>query len=448
MNYKTIIIANIAEAFEDALMRVKSQKERAKKVQIEHNLCDRTLLWEGDNKIVITPFAISPLLFEHNIKALGFKNCLNLFPKDVNINLSNAIIKDKSLMKKLMSVIEDNPGIRISPYAVTQSFIDLAECFKMENLDFIVEERPYKNSDWTVQFLDSKIGSRVEIDKIKDKNINTPKSVICRSKKEAVDVAEWFYKNNNSFVVKANFGEGGWGTLIIKKDDRKSWDEVSTKIKGEFTNDSIWDDGLIIVEEYITAERGISSGCPSSELFLSEKGPRITYLCDQVVTEAGNFLGVALGKDALDEKVKDKINKASILVGKRFWELGYRGFFDIDFVLSKEDGTPYIIETNMRRTGGTHIFDVARLIFGDKWEEKTFILSQDSFSYGEKLLSEKVILEKMKNILFPINNEKRGLIISIVNKWKPAFGFIIVEESSDKALKIYSEMKNLLNIKN
>jgi len=448
MNYKTIIIANIAEAFEDALMRVKSQKERTKRVQIEHNLCDRTLLWEGDDKIVITPFAISPLLFEHNIKALGLKNCLNLFPKDVNINLSNAIIKDKPLMKKLMSAIKDNPGIRISPYAVTRSFIDLTECFRRENLDFIVEERPYKNSDWTVQFLDSKIGSRVEIDKIKDKNINTPKSVICRSKKEAIDVAEWFYKNNDSFVVKANFGEGGWGTLIIKKDDRKSWDEVSTKIKGEFTNDSIWGDGLIIVEEYITAERGISSGCPSSELFLSEKGPRITYLCDQVVTEAGNFLGVALGKNALGKKVKDKINKASILVGKRFWELGYRGFFDIDFVLSKKDGTPYIIETNMRRTGGTHIFDVARLIFGNKWEEKIFVLSQDSFSYGKKLLSEKVISGKMKNILFPINNEKRGLVISIISRRKPVFGFIIVEESSDKALKICSEMKNSFNIKN
>ncbi|MFH1392530.1 MAG: hypothetical protein ABIG90_02520 [bacterium] len=128
-----------------------------------------------------------------------------------------------------------------------------------------------------------------------------------------------------------------------------------TRISKEFSNDSIWDDGLIIVEEYIIAEKGISSGCPSLELFLSEKGPKITYLCDQVVTEEGNFLGVAMGKDALGKKVKNKINRASMLIGKRFWELGYRGFFDIDFVLSKENGTPYIIETNMRRTGGTHM---------------------------------------------------------------------------------------------
>jgi hypothetical protein len=448
MNYKTIIIANIAEAFEDALIKVKSEKEKTKKIQIEHNLCDRTLLWEDDNKIIITPFPISPLLFNNNVKALGFKNCVNFFPKNVDINLSDAILKDKSLITKIINIIKDNPGIRISPYAMTQPFINLIEYLKKENLDFVVEERPYKNSDWTVQFLDSKGGSRMEIDKIKNKNINTPKSIICRSKEETINVSEWFYKRNLSCAIKANFGEGGWGTIIIKNKDYKSWNEVLIKIKREFDTDSIWDDGLIIVEEYIIAERGISSGCPSSELFLSDTGSKITYLCDQVVTERGNFLGVALGKNALNKKVKNKITKASVLVGKKFWELGYRGFFDIDFVLSKENGTPYIIETNMRRTGGTHIFDVVRLVLGNKWENKAFILSNDSFVYGEKLLSEKVILDRMKDILFPINKEKRGVIISIINKWKPTFGFIIIGESSGNALKTYSKIKNIFNIKN
>jgi hypothetical protein len=37
MEYKTIIIANIAEAFEDALSLVAPESERIKKVQIEHN---------------------------------------------------------------------------------------------------------------------------------------------------------------------------------------------------------------------------------------------------------------------------------------------------------------------------------------------------------------------------------------------------------------------------
>ncbi len=448
MNYKIIIIANIAEVFEDALSKVTPRQEKIRKIQIEHNLCDRTLLWEGDDKIIITPFPISSLLFKNNVTALGFRNCLNLSPKKVNIGLSEAIMNDKLLLKKISDIIKDKPGIRISPYAVTPAFINFIEFLKRKNLNFKVEERPYKNSDWTVKFLDSKIGSRLEIGKIKNEDINIPKSIVCRSKNEAISVARWFYNQNISCVVKANFSEGGWGTLMIKNKDNKSWNETLSKINKEFNNDCIWDDGLIIVEEYIKAKRGISSGCPSSELFLSERGPKITYVCDQIVAEAGNFLGITLGKGALDKNIENKINRASILVGRRFWELGYRGFFDIDFVLSKKNRTLYIIETNMRRTGGTHIFDVAKSIFGNDWKNKAFILSQDSFCYGKKLLSERAILEKIKDILFPIDNKKRGVIISIINKWKPTIGFIIIEESSEKALEIYSKMKNLLNVKN
>ncbi|MBN2642640.1 MAG: ATP-grasp domain-containing protein, partial [Victivallales bacterium] len=424
MIYKTIIIANIAEAFEDVLRRVKPEKEKTRKIQIEHNLCDRTLLWEGDDKIVITPFPISSLLFGNNMKALGFKNCLNLFPSKIDISLSDAIIRDKALLKKISDIIEDNPGIRISPYAITPPIIDLTEIFKNKSLKFVVEERPYKNSDWTMQFLDSKIGSRLEIDKIKDKNINTPRSIVCRNKREATAVVKWFYNKGLSCVAKANFGEGGWGTLMVKINEYKSWNKVLSDVTKEFDRDCIWDDGLILVEEYIETKKGISSGCPSSELFLSDKGPKITYLCDQIVTEAGNFLGITLGKGALSKNIEDKIKKSSIFVGRRFWELGYRGFFDIDFVLSEKDGTPYIIETNTRRTGGTHIFDVARSVFGKGWKNRTFILSQDSFSYGRKILSEEAIFKKLESILFPIDNKKRGVIISIINKWKPTLGFI------------------------
>ncbi|MDD5343015.1 MAG: hypothetical protein PHW12_01190 [Smithella sp.] len=448
MKYKIIIIANIAEAFEDAIRRVKSQKERNKRIRIEHNLCDRTLLWEGDNKVVVTPFPISPALFEKNLKALGFKNCINFFPGKVNIGLSDAIIKDKSLLSNIIKVVKDNPGIRISPYAVTPQFIKLVEFLREKKLKFIVEEMPCENSNWIIQFLDSKIGSRAEIDKIKSKNVCAPKSIICRNKIEAIAVAQWFHEKTISFVAKANFGEGGWGTLIFKKDDRGTWNKAIIRMKKELVADSIWDDGLIIIEECIVADRGISIGCPSSELYLSERGPQITYLCDQVVTEEGNFLGVALGRDALNKSVKDKINKASIIVGQKFWELGYRGFFDIDFVLSNENRVPYIIETNMRRTGGTHIFDVANSVFGSDWEEKAFILSRDYFCYGEKILSAKVILEKLKEILFPINNSKNGLIISIINKWQPSLGFIIIGKSSSEALEMYSRMNKLLNIKN
>jgi hypothetical protein len=54
----------------------------------------------------------------------------------------------------------------------------------------------------------------------------------------------------------------------------------------------------------------------------------------------------------------------------------------------------------------------------------------------------------MRDILFPIKKDRIGVIISIIDKWQPNFGFIIIEKSPDRATKLYSQIINLWNIKN
>ena len=122
--------------------------------------------------------------------------------------------------------------------------------------------------------------------------------------------------------------------------------------------------------------------------------------------------------------------------------MGYRGFFDIDFVVS-EKGTPYVIETNMRRTGGTHAYDTAKHIFGNNWNQTAFVLSRDNFQYGKEKLSPKKILERMKHVLYPIRDNREGVIISIVNRCNPSFGFVILANNKNRVLYIYKQMQYL-----
>lgn len=68
-------------------------------------------------------------------------------------------------------------------------------------------------------------------------------------------------------------------------------------------------------------------------------------------------------------------------------------------------------------------------------------------SLGKKKLEEKVIIDKMRKIMYPINGNKEGLIISIINKWNPSFGFIIVSSSNDKSIEIYNKMLRIWSIK-
>jgi len=310
-----------------------------------------------------------------------------------------------------------------------------------KDLDFSVKEMPAcKNPHWLASYLDSKVGSRMEISSIKHASVYVPESLLCQTELQIMDAVTWFYDRDKSCAIKANFGESGWGTLLLSKKKFRKVDGMMLFIRNEFKEDAIWQGELVLVEEYVEPN-GLYGVAPSSEIYINDDGPKITYVCDQAFDSQGGFLGVSLGKNAVNLGIGEKIKTASLYIGKRFFEMGYRGFFDIDFIISA-DGEPFILETNMRRTGGTHVYDALRNLIGDVWENEVFALSQDNFVYGDRKLSAEEVLGKMKNILYPINSQKRGVIISIMGKKQPFFGFIIIGTSKEDASGIHSQMMN------
>lgn len=448
-NYKHIIFANIAEAFKNVLDNVTDKKEKEKRINLEHDLCHRAIFWEKDNKIVVTPYAIPIAFVNQNCRIMNFKNVKNLFPcKMKGISLSDVIINDKYLRRTIIEIIKNNPGINLSPYAVTTEFLKLLEGFKKEKLVFRINGVPQIYSRWTVSYLDSKVGFRQEILKLKNdkEKVKIPEGFICKNKEEAKKMATWFYINNRSCIIKANGGEGGWGLIILKKENFISASVLERETENKFFNDSIWKDECIVVEEFIEPNPRIGGGSPSVELLITNKGPMLTYICGQIVGKRGKFLGVIMGKKLMSDQINAKLVRAGYVIGKRYWKLGYRGFFDIDFVVS-HSGKPYAIETNARRTGGTHIFDIARRIFGSNWDKNAYFFSQDSFKYGKKTLSAEVLLKKMEQILFPVQNKRKGVIITLVNRRLPKFGFVIVAPTLLEIKNLYMKLCKVWRVK-
>jgi hypothetical protein len=440
--YKTIIIANGAEAFEDVLNKIRDKKERKQKIMLEHNLSGRALFWESNSKVIVTPYPIQNSLINKSIE-FGLSNIKNLAPLKICISLSRAIMADSSLWNSIVKIIRNNPGIKISPYSVTEEFLVLAKNLKKKNLDFSVSEKPELNSEWTISYLDSKVGFRTEMLRVQSflKEEIIPEGFICKDKKEALDVAKWFYKSKRSCVLKVNYGESGWGLIIAKRSNFNSILNLEKELKKRLNFNLIWNNTLIVVEEFIKSNMNVERDSPSVEIFVDNSGPKITYSCGQLLVDQKEFVGVVMGKDFFNANINSKLHKISSAIGKEYWKLGYRGFFDIDFVVSSQ-GKPYVIETNMRRTGGTHVFDIAKTIFGQKWEEKAYFISQDSFKYGNKILSDNILLDKISHVLYPIKSEKKGVIVTIIDRWAPTFGFVIVASTSEEAKSIYSKLFN------
>ena len=193
-----------------------------------------------------------------------------------------------------------------------------------------------------------------------------------------------------------------------------------------------------------TASDNSAGHSPSLEVFVNEKRHKITYTCNQIVDWQGRFIGVLMGKDCIKADTERKIRKIGNIIGKRYAHLGYRGFFDVDFVISAK-GEPYPIETNVRRTGGTHVFDFVRYMFGPNWHEKIVVLSSDSFEYGTRVLSAKDVLRKIEPLRFPMENKREGVIIAALSGDDPIFSFIIASAHKKRVFGIYAKLGKIFS---
>ena len=64
VTFRTLLIPNVAEAFKGLLERIPPGEERLRRTAWEHDLSGRALLWGGDQKIIVTPYSIDPVLIE------------------------------------------------------------------------------------------------------------------------------------------------------------------------------------------------------------------------------------------------------------------------------------------------------------------------------------------------------------------------------------------------
>lgn len=421
-----IVFANTAEAFEDILVSSRGSEEGQKRIRHELALSQRAFFWEDDNKIVITPFPIPKELFDLNSMILEFSNTSSYSPKAGGLNLSNSIEVDS--FKELV----DDRSVVVSPYAITPSFLKFINDLQAKDINVFVDNMPTKDGYDLVRYLDSKSGFRTEIEKI---GVRCPEGFVCKTLEDLKNKIDWFKSNKRPFAIKADQGESGWG-LILVNDLQTATDSLINQV----TSETIWSNGPYIIEELIDVNESMGSGSPSAELFVTDSEVKITYLCGQIVT-SGEFQGTIVGKDAILNKIVEEINESALVIGKHFQSLGYRGIFDIDYVISKNGGV-YAVETNARRTGGTHVYDLAKRLFGEDYINHCFI-SNDHFEYSKDIQSIGELLSNASALIYSKDSQS-GIIITLINETDHVLGYVAIGSDLGIATNISEELKKLL----
>jgi hypothetical protein len=440
---KEIFIANTAEAFADLLEQIASKADQKDRIQQELDLSQRAQFWGADNKIIITPNPIPTAILRCNAERIGYKNIKNLWPKNFDTRLCKSILSDPALINTIVQIFQSNQGVKVSSYAVTDDYINLLRFLEEKATGWQATNLPKtKNPLSLVKAIDSKHGFRKIVASLRlQENLKLPSGFICRTETDTAKAVRRFLDIGRGFVIKVHNGESGWGVKIIDNDavQKLARNKINDWLRELFESDPIWEFAPYVVEEFISVNKTIGGGFPSGEGHITDDGFVFDYNCGQEVTEEGCFEGVVLSNDIIPDSVNSSMRIGMDMIGNELYAKGYRGVFDVDFAAG-QDGNLYIFESNARMTGGTHVYNIMSYLGIS--ENKAYVISNDSFRYNMPTQKPEEILTRLSDILYPIEYQKRGIVISFISLDRPVIGMIVIGQNKKDARSLMQRAKD------
>lgn len=433
----TVIVSNFAEAHVDFLGRCADPQEREELILSEAYHADRTLLWAGDPKLVIVSYPIAHADFIR--ERLDFSGTEHAFPVAPTYYLCKDILREEHLVQTIARFAGSGRIVNLIPYATTPEFFELADGLRKKyGLDVRTPESPELRDFWLRDYIDTKNGFRSFASMwLNDAADLLTLGVSCYNMDHAIKVVEWFNQNGEACVVKADTGESGIGTVVVKPFAQTEAEAVITSLK----QDPYFDDELIVVERFVPSQEQVS---PSLEIKVPRLGtgkPEVTYVSRQLFLSFGDFCGIQVDKSLYESSWYPKLERSGLILAERLQEIGYVGHFDMDCIV-RDDGHLYLLEINARRTGGTHVHDFAAHFYGPDYIHKASFISYEAMDSGN-ITDPNELMDVLSGFLLPINgDEKHGLVVTITRALHlRRFGCIAVAPTADLALKLQQDVQ-------
>lgn len=342
------------------------------------------LFWEGDDKVVVAPRPINQQFVEYVSDLLGYKRLSVLCPRRYTSELSMDLLGDEAALSYLIDHAKGKDAVYLVPWGATQPVYSLLARLRQEINTLVSEELPDRNCYWTSVHFDSKIGFRGLCDKLNctDARVRMPRGFSCGSFQEALEVLRWFHSSGTPCVVKAGSGVGGYGNIFIDR-EKLGWTfhDVMAHIMANVEEMPYFASGAAVVEEMVITDHrmqrggGTSSSAFASAVILPSGEMRMVGGGIDIRDRQCYYVGAEVGKDTLFDSLRDTIEPFMYRIGEAVSLAGYRGHFGINFMISSE-GTLYAIELNARRCGESHVYALAKRLYGDEWEHNCCVLTR------------------------------------------------------------------------
>ncbi|MGJ3259106.1 MAG: biotin carboxylase [Rhodospirillales bacterium] len=158
----------------------------------------------------------------------------------------------------------------------------------------------------------------------------------------------------NDLVLQSAFGDSGHTTFFIKNE--KDYRRHEHDIVGQ---------GEIKVMKRINCRGSAIEACATSKGTIV--GPLMTELVGfkDLTPYRGGWCGNEIFPEAFDHKIRKKAREYTFQFGNQLVKEGYRGYFELDFLIDQDDGNIYLGECNPRVTGASSMTNHAAFAHAD-----------------------------------------------------------------------------------
>lgn len=155
-------------------------------------------------------------------------------------------------------------------------------------------------------------------------------------------------------VLQSAFGDSGHTTFFIKSE--KDYLKHAHDINGQ---------GEIKVMKRIDCRGSAIEACATSKGTIV--GPLMTELVGfkELTPYRGGWCGNEIFPEAFDKKIRKKAREYTFQFGNQLAKEGYRGYFELDFLIDQNDGNIYLGECNPRVTGASSMTNHAAFAHAD-----------------------------------------------------------------------------------
>ncbi|MEQ8910129.1 MAG: biotin carboxylase [Vicingaceae bacterium] len=158
----------------------------------------------------------------------------------------------------------------------------------------------------------------------------------------------------NDLVIQLPFGDSGHTTFFIN--DEKSWKKHEKEIIGE---------------DEVKVMKRINCRGAAQEACVTRHGTVVAPLMTELVgfkeltPYKGGWCGNEIYADAFTARLRQKARKYTRLFGDQLKEEGYKGYFELDYLIDQDSNEIYLGELNPRITGASSITNHAVFALAD-----------------------------------------------------------------------------------